>query len=175
MTDGLACVRHQMPADLVARAERKARKRAEEAQRKVKERKLTPHFENTLERHRVGILGEYGTFHWLGEQGYAPKWTGDERGACDVICEGRRFEIKTRRSGPFIRFGWCVAESQLKAIAKRSDLVWFVELIGNATVVFHGWGRPYDFTAPAFQAGTGQTRDLELPSEHRRAPLDWLA
>jgi hypothetical protein len=113
------------------------------------------YYRNTSNSHLVGKVGEVAAASWFEDAEYSVVRLFEQLGQeqqCDLLCDGRRIEVKTWSARWWPMWGRCVAVGQLPALAAKADFVlWVTADIADATaaVRLQGWSSIDDVhTAP---------------------------
>ena len=104
------------------------------------------HYDNNINSHLTGRLGELAVDTWLVREGFRtePFFRDIERSAaCDLKCNDLRLEIKTWSLPHWFLLGRCVRPGQLKSIQDKSDAVVWCSVqemdSASATIEIRGW------------------------------------
>lgn len=141
------------------------------------------YYRNTTNSHLIGKVGEVAVARWFEEHGYAVDRLFEEPGheqECDLLCGGRRVEVKTWTAKYWASWGRCVAVGQVPALRKKADfIVWVTADVHESTalVVLQGWSSiedvlasPVRWTGPAGkQVENHQLNESELRAISRLA------
>lgn len=118
------------------------------------------YYRNTSNSHLIGKIGEIGTASWFEEVGYTVDRLYEQIGCeqeCDLLCDGRRVEVKTWTARWWPAWGRCVAVGQLPALARKADFIlWTTAEVRAATaaVSLQGWSTIEDIkSAPVRWTG----------------------
>ena len=111
------------------------------------------YYRNTANSHLIGRVGEIGVARWFEDAGYSVDRLFEQAGRereCDLMCDGRRVEVKTWTAQWWPAWGRCVAVGQLAALAQKADFVlWATAEVDrdSAAVDLQGWSSIEDVRA----------------------------
>ena len=86
------------------------------------------HYRNAFSSHLIGCLGEFAAYFWFRDQGLNPKINIAEPNSnriCDIETDVGRCEVKTWRAEHWDDLGRAVAFTQLPAIKKKADFIFW--------------------------------------------------
>jgi len=147
------------------------------------------HYNNTLNSHLRGKVGEIAVARWLETNGVRvdPLFRDTGKGSqCDIVASDARklrLDVKTWDKTYWAEMGRCVAVDQLKKLRTKADgILWCVsspKLVPGVEVELVGWNwmddvaaAPRRMTGPA---GRRQVDNHQVDADKLRRPTDLLA